>query len=106
MLGWAARAQCPADQVQHRHVWVAEPGSRGAFAQDLLHVSPSPPLQSRYLACRDMEAAPGLMLHEEEPAGKYARASLAGSKSSNRHIQTEQRRRDHINEGYAAHCCL
>ena len=46
------------------------------------------------------------MLHEEEPAGKYARASLAGSKSSNRHIQTEQRRRDRINEGSAPHCCL
>ena len=46
------------------------------------------------------------MLHEEEPAGKYARASLAGSKSSNRHIQTEQRRRDRINEGHAPHCCL
>ena len=46
------------------------------------------------------------MLHEDEPAGKYVRTSLAGSKSSNRHIQTEQRRRDRINEGYVPHCCL
>ena len=46
------------------------------------------------------------MLHKDEPAGKYAHALLAGSKSSNRHIQTEQRRRDRINEGYVPHCCL
>ena len=105
MSSWAARAQCSADKVQHRHVWVVKPGSRGDSAQDLLHASPSTPLQSQPLSCRDMEAAPGLMLHEEEPAGKYARASLAGSKSSNRHIQTEQRRRDRINEGYVPRCC-
>ena len=49
-------------------------------------------------ACRDMEAAHGLMLHEEEPP---ARTSPAGSRSINRHIQTEQRRRDRINEGCA-----
>ena len=52
-------------------------------------------------ACRDMEAAPGLMLHEEEPPAKFARTSPAGSRSTNRHIQTEQRRRDRINEGCA-----
>ena len=46
------------------------------------------------------------MLHEDEPAGKYVRTSLAGSKSSNRHIQTEQRRRDRINEGCVPHCYL
>ena len=49
-----------------------------------------------------MEAAPGLMLRvpEEQPA-KYARVSQAGAKSSHRHIETEQRRRDRINEGCA-----
>ncbi|CAL5218448.1 g129 [Coccomyxa viridis] len=52
---------------------------------------------------RDMEAAPGLVLRvpEEQPA-KYARVSQAGGKSSNRHIETEQRRRDRINEGFQA----
>ncbi len=51
-------------------------------------------------ACRDMEAAPGLMMrNEEEPPAKFARTSPAGIRSTNRHIQTEQRRRDRINEG-------
>ena len=38
----------------------------------------------------------------EEQAAKYARVSQAGGKSSNRHIETEQRRRDRINEGCVA----
>ena len=41
-----------------------------------------------------------LRVPEEQPA-KYARVSPAGGKSSNRHIETEQRRRDRINEGCA-----
>jgi len=55
----------------------------------------------QFHACRDMEAAPGLMLRiaEEHPA-KFARASSESGKSTNRHIQTEQRRRDRINEGW------